>query len=188
MKRLALLVALFALTACAPSAPSESTIQTAIAQTQTVHKVGIITYITSTPKPAPSVMPTPNITPTPIGIMLSVTSVSDPQEPGTLFTPQPGKRLISIEIVIENNSASQLHVQDDYFTLLDSENFVYQGENSPIISDSINWLQGFDLSSNEKIKGLVAFVIPSNAVLASIKFATPAMSEAGVYLQVGLSK
>jgi len=160
MRRLLGLVALFALSACGtpPSvAPAEPTDLPGLGQTFTSN-----------------------------GLSFSAVKISDPQTGiSILYTPEPNHRLVAIQVIVGNDSGKDLHVQANYFTLIDADNFIYKGDNTAIV-DEPDWLPALNIASGEKVRGWVAFTIPESSVLASIKFVPIDEKGKSITLQVSL--
>jgi hypothetical protein len=114
------------------------------------------------------------------GYSLSATTVEDPTTPGMLYKAKEGYKLVAVEIVVGNVSGETLSVNPLYATLVDSNGFVYQAE----LAGRDGQLATIDLNTGEKAKGWVAFEVPENATLASIKYLVEMFSNK--FLQVGV--
>jgi hypothetical protein len=100
------------------------------------------------------------------GYALTGISVQDPAIPGMLYTATTGKKLIAVEIIISNLSGDMLSVNPLYATLVDKDGFTYDAELAGVDAQ----MSTLDLNPGEKVKGLIAFETPENAVAASIKY------------------
>lgn len=100
------------------------------------------------------------------GYALSATQVADPATPGLLYQAEEGKRLVAIEIVVENTGADEFTSNPLYATLLDADGYSYTTELAAVDEQ----LDTVDLGEGEKVKGWVAFVIPDDAQPAAIKY------------------
>ncbi|MDH7489935.1 MAG: DUF4352 domain-containing protein, partial [Anaerolineae bacterium] len=114
------------------------------------------------------------------GYSLSATAVEDPTTPGMFYKAKAGYKLVAVEIVVGNVSGETLGVNPLYATLVDSNGFVYQ----PELAGRDGQLATVDLNAGEKVKGWVAFEVPEDATLASIKYLVEILSDK--FLQVGL--
>ncbi len=117
------------------------------------------------------------------GYSLTATTIQDPATPGMLFTPKAGYKLVAVEITVGNVSGDQLSVNPLGSYLVDSNGFVYALE----LMGVDNQLATADLNQGEKVKGWVAFAIPQDAHLSSIKYAIN-MFDANQVLKSGLMK
>jgi hypothetical protein len=117
------------------------------------------------------------------GYSLTATAVDDPAKPGMLYKPKKGYKLVAVEVVLSNDSGTDvLSVNPLYGYLVDSNGFVYGAE----LAGVDNQISASDLSSGEKTKGWISFVIPDGSSPAYIKYQLGALS--GNYLVTGLNK
>lgn len=100
------------------------------------------------------------------GYALTGISVQDPATPGRLYTPEEGTKFVAVEIVVSNIFGNVLSVNPLNATLVDSEGFTYQAK----LGGAEEQISTLDLSIGEKVRGVVAFQVPTDAVPASIKF------------------
>ena len=115
------------------------------------------------------------------GYSLSAVTVEDPAKPGLIYQPEKGTRLVAVEIVVGNVSGPELSVNPLYVVLVDSEGFLYEAE----LAGRDGQIDTVKINSGEKVKGWVAFQVPENATLESIKFA-PLFSDLAI--QTGLTQ
>lgn len=102
------------------------------------------------------------------GVLLSAAAIEDPATPGMLYQAEAGKRLVAVEIIVGNVSGDSISVNPLNATLLDSEGFTYQPELAAYDGGQIATI-GLS-SAGEKVRGWIAFQVPENAELASIKY------------------
>jgi len=130
----------------------------------------------ATNTPEPTTAPTDTSEPQPLylgdiveqyGYLLSAVTVEDPTTPGILYEPESGKKLVAVEIVVGNVSGETLSVNPLNATLLDSEGFTYE----PELGGREGQIVTIDLSPGEKARGWIAFEVPEEATVASIKYA-----------------
>jgi len=196
----------FFLAACSstPTPNLEATVQAAIAATEAARP-------TETPTPRPPDTPTPRPTntstvistpipdPTPDdlsvveqatvpttdlgdaveqdGYTLSVVTFEDPTVPNTLYQAVEGQKLVAVEIVVGNVSGEQFTTNPASATLVDGEGFLHP----PKLGSRDGQLALQALNPGEKIRGWIAFEIPSEAIVASIKY--PAGSSPRIELE-----
>ena len=168
------------ISSCSPG-PSESTIQTAIAQTQ-------IAQITNTAAPVSTDVPVPTATSTPTatqepeyflgdavyknGYALTALSVQDPFiGPWEIDT---NNKFIAVEVIISNISAGSLLVDTyELAKVVDKDGFSYPSMDLP----SLDGIFHAGLEPGEKIKGNIVFetpatFVPSNIII-NISFLNP---------------
>lgn len=101
------------------------------------------------------------------GYSLSVTSVKDPAQPGMLYSPKEGTKLVGAELILGNVSGSEaLSVNPLYAYLVDKDGYIYGAELAGMDSQ----LDVVDLAVGEKVKGWVSFTLPKDAVPSYIKY------------------
>lgn len=100
------------------------------------------------------------------GYSLTVQVVEDPAAPGILYTPQPGMRLVAVEIVVGNVSGEPQTVNVLNSYLVDGDGFVYQADIGAI-DDQIELV---DIGPGERARGWVPFTIPENAAPYSLRY------------------
>ena len=115
------------------------------------------------------------------GVSLTAIKVDDPAKPGILYKQEEGKKLIAVEVVLGNVSADKLSANPLFFYLVDTDGFVYTAE----LGATDKQIDTVELGKGEKVKGMVAFTIPADAKVESVKFALPFASSV---VQTGLSK
>lgn len=116
------------------------------------------------------------------GYSITASSVIDPAEPGVLYTPKEGHRLIAVETTIGNVSGDPITVNVLNTYLVDSNGYVYAAEMTGM-DDEITLME---LNPGEKVKGFVAFTIPETATPATIKYQLDALNYN--FLESGLSQ
>lgn len=116
------------------------------------------------------------------GYSLSAVTVEDPATPGILYSSRQGYKLVAVEIILGNVSGSEaLSINPLYAYLVDNNGFVYAAE----LGGRDDQIDTAELAIGEKIQGWVSFMIPEDAVPASIKYATKPF--VGNYLQTGVT-
>jgi hypothetical protein len=104
------------------------------------------------------------------GYSLAALSVVDPLSPGILYTPKDGVHLVSIEILVKNEDASDtLSSNPLYLIMIDNLGFVYDAE---LGSSDLGQIDVLDLSSGEAAKGYVTFEIPDCRSPLYIRYVT----------------
>ena len=117
------------------------------------------------------------------GYSLSALSVVDPSQPGILYTPEEGLRLISIEIMVRNESgAESLSVNPLYAYLVDNIGFIYAVE---LGSSDLGQIDTLDLAAGEAAKGYVTFEVPQGNSALYVRYVTDFWGDADP-LVVGL--
>ncbi len=102
------------------------------------------------------------------GYSLMAAGLADPAKPGILYRPTEGTRLVSVDIAVSNvSSTDKLFVNPMYFVLVDSTGAIYTSELGGV-SDQI---EAVDLTAGQIQTGKVAFVVPSNVKLESVRMA-----------------
>lgn len=178
---LALLALILTSLACAESTPTdEPKISTATSEQQEIvepeqPEEEIVEEPAEQSADVPTALPTDTLEPEPqflgdvtedFGYLLSAVNVEDPAKPGMFYTPESGKKLVAVEIIVGVSSGDPLSVNPLGTELLDSEGFSYQAE----LGGVDNQLATVDISTGEKVKGWVAFSIPEEATPSSIKY------------------
>lgn len=116
------------------------------------------------------------------GYSLTAESVEDPTTPGTLYTPEEGKKLLAVQIVVGNESDKVISVNPLNTFLVDTDGYVYTAE----LGGRDGQINTTDLSPGERVRGWVAFEVPEGATPESVRYrisGTPL-----VELQTGLSE
>ena len=116
------------------------------------------------------------------GYTLSAVAVSDPATPGRFYKPASGKNLIAVEVVVGNVSGHKITVNSLGFVLVDQDGFVYKSELGALDKE----LELVEIGPGEKVKGWVAFQVPTGAIGNSIRYQNSSYPE--IVLQTGLSK
>ena len=114
------------------------------------------------------------------GAALTVLTVEDPSAPGLLTSDIPGTRLVSVEVVLENQSAAELSVNPLYGYLVDDQGYVYAAE----IFGRDGSLDTTDLAQGRKVQGWISFRIPEESMPAAFKYELNGFS--GEFLTVSL--
>jgi hypothetical protein len=107
------------------------------------------------------------------GCLLSAISVEDPTAPGKQYQPEPGKKLIGVEIIVGDVSGDILNVNPFFCHLVDSEGFTYE----PELGGQHRSLPSVALRAGEKIGGWVDFEVPETAVAASLWYLVDPLGE-----------
>jgi hypothetical protein len=170
---LALAVLILVSLACGETTPtSEPRVSTATPEA--VETQAPSEQATNTPEPTTAPTNTPEPQPLYLGdiverygYLLSAITVEDPTTPGMFYEPESGKKLIAVEIIVGNVSGEALSVNPLYATLVDSGGFIYQ----PELAGREGQIVTVDLSPGEKARGWIAFEVPEEATVASIKYA-----------------
>lgn len=138
--------------------------------------------LTAEPMPEPTALSLPGLGETleADGYMLAAITVENPAEPGLLYEPTEGTRLVAIEIIIgvaggEPHAASLLNA-----ALVDADGFAYSAE----LFGLDEQLAAVDLANGEKARGWIAFEMPESAIPASLKYRFEMFPD--LTLQVGL--
>jgi len=114
------------------------------------------------------------------GVALTGSTVEDPSAPGLLTSEIPGTRLVSVQVVLENQSAAELSVNPFYCYLVDEQGYVYAAE----IFGRDGGLDTTDLAQGRKAQGWVTFRIPEESKPAALKYELDGFS--GEFLVIGL--
>lgn len=99
---------------------------------------------------------------------ITALSIVDPDEPGLLYSPEEGKHLVSIEVVIENKSDESISVNPLDANLIDNQGFVTMVELGS--SDTHDQIETLDLYPGERIQGWISFKIEDGASPAKLKY------------------
>lgn len=101
------------------------------------------------------------------GTSLAAVALLDPAPAGILYEPAPDTRLIAVDVVVGNvNKNSGVSVNSLDFVLLDEEGFTYSAE----LFGLDRQLETVDLMPGERVRGLVGFEIPTEAVPSRVRF------------------
>lgn len=98
------------------------------------------------------------------GVSLTVKAVADYQD--DLFTAKDGKKYVSVDILIENNSGKTIDINPLSFSLKDTESFEYKQATTsvePRIGVS-------ELENGRSVRGFIAYEVPADANLKEIKY------------------
>ncbi|HEY3289526.1 MAG TPA: DUF4352 domain-containing protein [Anaerolineae bacterium] len=102
------------------------------------------------------------------GYSLLVGGVADPATPGILYRPVDGMRLVSMDVAVSNeSSADKLFVNPMYFVLVDTTGAVYTSELGGVSGQ----IEAVDLTQGQIQTGKIAFVVPNDAKLESLRLA-----------------
>jgi hypothetical protein len=104
------------------------------------------------------------------GFGLAAASVQDPAVPGMFYDAQPGTRLVAVEVVVANTSAEVQTVNPLSAALVDADGFVVTSE----LASVDDQLATVALLPGQKVRGMVGFTLPENAVPVALKW-TPNM-------------
>lgn len=136
---------------------------------------------TATPEPEPTAVLELGDSDLLEGYSLTAMAVEDPAQPGRLYDPVEGKKLIAVDIIVANVSGAEpVETNPLSATLVDSEGFVYD----PELGSVDGQLVMADLNPGERVRGWIAFEVPEETVARSIRFEISGYPE--VLLQTGL--
>jgi len=116
------------------------------------------------------------------GYSMQVLAVEDPTLPSGVYLVEPGQRLVGVQVAIGNVSETTLAVSPLFFILVDGQGFVYPAT----VRARREEIASLDLNPGEIVQGWVAFSIPENTLIESLKFVPSLVS--GRSLQVDLTK
>jgi hypothetical protein len=102
------------------------------------------------------------------GYVLTALTVADPATPGMLYSPETGKKLVAVEIIIGNVSGDVLSSNPLNAILIDDGGFVYQEDIGSVDGE----IASLSLNPGEQTKGWVSFKIPDTAKAAGIKYSS----------------
>lgn len=124
------------------------------------------TVTTATPKPAPPKAEEKAGTPARIGervesagIALTVNSVNRADTLGQIMRAKPGRIFIVVDVSLESSARDKAPYNPLYFKVKDGNGYEYNG--SSIGAD--NSLKSGELNQGEKVRGTVAFDVPTEA-------------------------
>lgn len=132
---------------------------------------------TTPPEPTETPEPTATLEPTAApaelgdvaekdGYFLCALTVEDPTTPGLFYEAEAGKRLVAVEVVVGNVSGEMITTNPLNATLIDADGFKYV----PELAGRDGQLAMVSLNPGEKVRGWIAFEVPEQAALASIKY------------------
>lgn len=142
-----------------------------------------------THRPPPVFTPTPTFTPGPTttgntveqdGYSLTVLRVENPSiRPSRFYQPQPGRKLVGIEVIVRNISGAPFTSNPLYAELVDTQGFLY-----PLAFGAIQGeLQLFDVDPGEMVQGWVGFEMPHSAAPGTLRYG---FNPSGPRLQINL--
>jgi len=117
------------------------------------------------------------------GYSLSAVAIDMNPKSSVIYTPEAGKHLIAVQIVVGNLSGEPHTVNPMYLRLIDKEGFLYESE----LAGADVQIPVFQIDKGERVKGWVAFSIPDNAVPASFRYSLTEYPQT-LELQVGLEQ
>jgi len=144
-----------------------------------------------TPVPATETLPPP----TPVaarylgetvegyGYSLSAVAIELNPKATMIYTPEAGKHLVAVLIVVGNISGEPHTANPLYLKLIDKEGFLYEADTSGVDMQ----VPVFQIDKGERVKGWVAFSIPDNAEPATIRYIVTEYPET-LELQAGLEQ
>ena len=100
------------------------------------------------------------------GYFLLALSVSDPAVSGYYLTPEPGNRIILVEMILGNISGEMLSTNPLYALVVDSNGSAYQSVPAGILDG----LPALDLFPGEQTGGIIGFKIPEKAEAARLAY------------------
>jgi hypothetical protein len=115
------------------------------------------------------------------GYYLIAVSVADPAPPAYFYTPEPGEKYLTVEVILGNISGESLASNPLNASLVDSNGIVYPSR--PVgVQDQ---LPAADLFPGERIRGAIGFIISEKAEAATLVYDTYSLS--GDYLKANLA-
>ena len=104
------------------------------------------------------------------GYSLTAEELVDPSTPSIFFTPAEGFRLVSVRILLRNESATDaLSVNPLYCFFVDDNGFVYSAE---LGASDLGQIDSVDLGLGEAARGYVTFQVPSGREPLYVRFST----------------
>jgi hypothetical protein len=100
------------------------------------------------------------------GFGLAAVSIQDPAVPGMFYTQQPGSRLVAVEVIVVNTSDQVQTVNPLNAALVDADGFVV----TPELASVDNQLATLTLLPGQKVRGLIGFTLPENAIPVALKW------------------
>lgn len=100
------------------------------------------------------------------GYSLQAEQIEDPATPVSFYDPVEGTRLVAVLITVGNVSGEEESTNPLDATLVDTNGYVYQAETGARDGQ----LELIDLAPGQQVQGWVAFTIPADAQLESIKY------------------
>jgi hypothetical protein len=116
------------------------------------------------------------------GYSISPSTLEDPAKTSQFYQKQMDTRLVAVEVVLANVSGAKISRNPLAFYIVDTDGFVY----AAALGGRDGQLSLIDIGPSDKVKGWVAFEIPTKAALESIEF-LPGMFS-GLAINAGLSK
>lgn len=104
------------------------------------------------------------------GFGLAAVAVQDPATPGMFYEPEPGTRLVAVEVIVANTADEVQTVNLLSAAVVDADGFVV----TPELASVDNQLATVALLPGQKVRGMVGFTLPENAVPVALKW-TPNM-------------
>jgi len=118
------------------------------------------------------------------GYTLSVAKFEPASKPSGFGIRRPGNKLVGVELIIGNTNTNRLTVNPGSAELVDTGGFVYRFS---LAGQYGKQLDVGDIGKGEKVRGWIAFEIPSDATVWAIRMplGSPFGSE---YLYAGVSR
>ncbi len=116
--------------------------------------------------------PTTNPSSTPSGsISVTAKEARIPQHIGQ-HTPKEGSKYVAYNVTTTNENAPSRQTQAYFFTLLDSDNRVYNVDYLVLANKSIHaYPEAFTRTQpGDKVNGIIVFEVPQNATLVSLRY------------------
>jgi hypothetical protein len=114
--------------------------------------------------------------------VLYAIAVVDPSPPGMFYSPQSGTHLVSIELVIDNQSSQPVSVNPLYATLVDDQGLVHAAQLAA--TDEYPQLDTLGLYPGERIRGWVSFPVEDGSSPSRVKYELGMFS--GEYLEASI--
>ena len=119
------------------------------------------------------------------GYTLTAIAVEDPAQPGRIYTPVAGTRLIAVEVVITNVSGETFSTSPMWGILIDSQGYLYPSD----FFGRDEALASMELKQGEKLRGWISFTIPESVTPVAMKYQfLQVPSYTSVLLKTGLGK
>lgn len=117
------------------------------------------------------------------GYSLSAVAIEPNPKATMIYTPEAGKHLVAVLIVVGNISGEPHTANPLHLKLIDKEGFLYEADTAGVYMQ----IKVFQIDKGERVKGWVAFSIPDNAEPAMIRYTVTEYPET-LELQAGLEQ
>lgn len=114
------------------------------------------------------------------GYSLVALQIADPAPPTIFYQAQPDLRLVAVELELSNISGEALNVTVLNSSLVDGDGYVH-----PVrLGAATGEMAAITINPGERVRGWVAFAVPANASLESVKYRLSVVPD--VVLRAGL--